>query len=108
MEKANQTNNQNKISIKLKLSCALIIVFSALGLEKYINPQPLLHAYLAPFGIIFLALGVLTSILKILLTVNALLLKEWARKYLVLLMIPCVVFIFINKVLIKQSNLCIT
>ncbi|GEM_PF-6877855 len=97
MKKTNQTAKQNNVSVKLKLFCALIIVFSALGLEKYSNPQPLLHAYLPPFGIIFFVLEVLASILKIILAVNALLLKEWARKYLVLIMIPCVVFIFINK-----------
>ena len=97
MANNNQIQISGKPSFKIKTFAALLIVFTILGLEGYLRPQILLHAYLKPFGIIFLVSGTLVSIFKIILAVNSLLLKEWARKYLVLLMIPCVIFIFTNK-----------
>lgn len=97
MANTNRTDISDNTLVKIRIFRALFLAFTILGLEAYFKPQILLYAYLKPFGIAFFISGALVSILKIILAVNALLLKEWAKKYLVLLLIPCVIFIFINK-----------
>lgn len=89
--------SSDKTFVKIKVFAALIIIFTVFRLQAQLNPQPWLLAYLKPFGIIFYISGILASLLKIIFAIGILHLKEWARKYLVILMIIGAGFIFINK-----------
>lgn len=89
--------SSDKTFVKIKVFAALIIIFTVFRLQAQLNPQPWLLAYLKPFGIIFYISAAFSALFKMIFAIGILHLKEGARKYLIIVMIIGVGFIFINK-----------
>ena len=81
----------------LKAFAAALIAFNIMSIPVYSNIKPYLAAYINPFGMILYSFGFIASLLQIMLAANILLLKEWARRFLLILMVVYVAVIFFNR-----------
>lgn len=97
MPKWFSSNSLPKSTFGLKAFAAAIIAFNVMSIPAYSNIKPYLAAYINPFGMIFYSFGLIASLLQITLAVNILLLKEWTRRFLLILMIIYVAVIFFNR-----------
>lgn len=82
--------SDKKRSIGVTIFAVLIILSTALALLYTLNPKCIklhLESFLKPYGIILYILIVVLSLFEITLGINILRLKEWARRFLVKLMI---------------------
>lgn len=86
-----------KSTFGLKAFATAIIAFNITSLPAYSNMKPYLAAYINPFGIIFYSFGFIASFLQITLAFNILLLKEWARRCLLILLVIYAGVIFFNR-----------
>ncbi len=97
MAKLFSSDSLPKSTFSLKAFAAAIIAFNVMSIPAYSNMKPYLAAYISPFGLIFYSFGFIACLLQLTLAINILLLKEWARRYLLILLVIYVGVIFFNR-----------
>ena len=94
---------EKKRSIGITIFGVLILVEGALSLSLSLNYKPLLEAYIRPSAIIIIIAMTILTIVQIIVALNVLKLKEWARKNLLLLTLIFIVTIFVLP-LVENRN----
>ena len=92
-----------KPSIDIKIFAWLVIITTSLTIPLFINPVNIIKAYIKPFGLIFYISAIPLTILELVFGFNILRLREWARKYLVLLIAFYALTIFVTPFLIDRN-----
>jgi hypothetical protein len=90
---------ENKRSIGVTIFAILIIVPTVLVTAYSLTPKAIavaLEYYLKPYGIIFYISGIILSLFEIIIGINILRLKQWARKSLIILMIVYIGYLFLT------------
>jgi hypothetical protein len=85
----------------------LIIVTCLFALFLALNPKPYLELFIRPFGKVLYILAIVFTLFEIVLGFNILLLKEWARKCIVILNIIYMVCLFLTP-LVQNKNFLVT
>lgn len=86
---------EKKRSAGVSILGILTVLGGVIGLLVMLDPQSFIGPYKKPFGTILYALSGPLTVFEIVLGVNVLKLKEWARKYLLILTTVYVVTIFL-------------
>ncbi len=88
-----------KRSTGITILGALIIISCLALLFLAVNPKPYLELYVKPLGIFLYALAIVFTLFEIILGINILLLKEWARKFIVILNAAYIVFLCLTPLM---------
>lgn len=105
MENASASSGTRKRSIGVTIFGVLIIILTILFSQPLLKgPRPLIEFYIRPFGIIIFYSGIIFSLFEVILGINILRLKEWARKYLIILMLFFAATVFLSPFIINKQR----
>ncbi len=105
MENASASSGIRKRSIGVTIFGLLIIVLTILFSQPLLRgPRPLMEFYMRPFGIIIFYSGIAFLLFEVILGINILRLKEWARKYLIMLMLFFAATVFLSPFIINKQR----
>jgi hypothetical protein len=88
--------------VGIKILGISIVASNLLFLSLALNPKSYFELFVRPFGAILFTLSIVFTLFEVILGINILLLKDWARKYIVALNIAYLGFLFLTPFI--QSN----
>jgi len=90
-------------SAGVKVLGSSIIITNLLFLSLALNPKSYFELFISPFGSILYTLAIIFTLFEVVLGINILYLREWARKYMVVLNIAYLGFLFLTP-FIQDNN----